>query len=96
MGQRNWYLLTYDVREAGRLRLTCRVVNNYGIRVQYSVYRCRLLDMELERLRWELARIMTPEDDLMIVRLCPGCVRRIQTKGQKFGWPDHSPAYRII
>lgn len=84
---KNWYLLTYDVRDDKRLRCTARKLEGYGERLQQSVFRCRLTTRGLERLRWELSQILAAEDDLLVVRLCPSCVRSISNRRNSHGWP---------
>ncbi len=59
---KRWHLVTYDVRDECRLRRTAKVLEGYGERLQYSVFRCSLSARQLERLRWELGREMTDED----------------------------------
>ena len=54
MAQKLWYLIAYDVREPTRLREVAKHIEGYGERLQFSVFRCRLTERELERLRWEL------------------------------------------
>lgn len=58
MADRRRYLVTYDIRNAGRLRRVHDVVLDYGDRLQYSVYLCDLTKVELVRLRRELSEEM--------------------------------------
>jgi len=67
--QKNWYLISYDIRDPKRLSQTARHLEGYGARVQYSLFRCRLTVRQLERLQWELTPILAPEDDLLIIGL---------------------------
>jgi CRISPR-associated protein Cas2 len=77
----------YDIRDPQRLRRVSTLLKGYGERVQYSVFRCRLSDMQKERMLWELARLMWPEDSLVVVPLCRGCYGRIEIKGSA-EWTD--------
>lgn len=95
MSVRRWHLVTYDVREPTRLRLVARRLEGYGERIQYSVFRCRLASIEMERLRWELSRIMEPEDALLVVPLCERCTAGIHTQGGP-AWPREQPTYVIV
>src|SRR3954470_18094738 len=70
---RKWHLVTYDIRDDTRLRRVARLLEGYGERLQYSVFRCRLGAVELQRLRWELSRVTESEDDLMLVPICDRC-----------------------
>lgn len=95
-GPQHWHLLTYDVREPRRLRRVAKVLEGYGQRLQYSVFRCLLSARQLERLRWELGRELADEDSLLVVPLCGGCAARLHTRGAAFSWPDDPPAVAIL
>ncbi len=64
----NHVLVTYDVNTqdaAGRRRLrkVAKACEGRGQRVQFSVFECTVNDMELDRLRDRLVRIIDPEGD---------------------------------
>jgi CRISPR-associated protein Cas2 len=96
MSDRQWYLVSYDVRDPARLRRVARHLLGYGERVQYSVFRCRLSKRGQARLLWELARIITSDDALLVVALCGHCVSDMVVRGNKGGWPDESPTFRVL
>ncbi|UFP95951.1 CRISPR-associated endonuclease Cas2 [Gloeobacter morelensis] len=90
--RKNWWLISYDIRSPARWRKAYKLLKGNGERLQYSVFRCRLNTRELERLRWELARILTEEDDLLIIGLCNRCVERIVARNRAEAWPiDEDP-----
>lgn len=93
---KHWHLLTYDVRDDRRLRQTAKLLEGYGQRLQYSVFRCCLSQQQLERLRWELARVMTSEDSLLIVPLCDACCDRLKAHGPAYQWPPDPPLFSIV
>ncbi|KAF1083925.1 CRISPR-associated endoribonuclease Cas2 [Sporotomaculum syntrophicum] len=96
MGQNKlWHLVAYDIRDPNRLRRVAKHLKGYGERIQFSVFRCRLSNREVERLRWELSKYMTSEDDLIIIGLCSSCVSRLR-KSTGDGWPDEPPSFEII
>ena len=80
MGQKKWYLIAYDIRDQVRLRKVSKCLKGYGERIQFSIFRCRLSDREIERLRWELKKILASNDDLLIVGLCASCVNGLNNK----------------
>lgn len=94
--RQHWHLLAYDVRDDGRLRKTAKILEGYGQRLQYSVFRCKLSDKQLERLRWELSRVMAAEDSLLIVPLCDSCSERLRAHGPAYEWPKEPPGWVII
>ena len=72
-----WWLIGYDVRDPDRLRKCAKHMEGYGVRVQYSVFRCWMTRGEVERLRWELTELLKAEDDVMLIPLCSHCVSGI-------------------
>jgi CRISPR-associated protein Cas2 len=76
------YVLAYDVSDPGRLRKVHKTMTAWGKPLQQSVFRVRSTVRELERLRFELTRILDADDRLMVVRLCPGCAARVSVRGK--------------
>jgi CRISPR-associated protein Cas2 len=92
---RDDYLISYDVNTedaAGqkRLRRASKACVNFGQRVQYSVFECRLNEKELEKLRSKLLKIIDPEkDSIRIYRLPGGRDRCVETYGvDRYEDPD--------
>lgn len=96
MGQKKlWYLVAYDIRDPNRLRRVSKHLKGYGERIQLSFFRCRLSNREVERLRWELLKYLTSDDDLIVIGLCSSCVSRLrQSEGND--WPEDPPSFEII
>ncbi len=93
---KNPYLICYDIRDAKRWRKAYKLLEGYGDRLQYSIFRCALTLRDREKLRWELEKILTKEDSLLMVGLCHRCVERILTCNRPEAWPPPSPGYRIF
>jgi len=96
MAKRLWYLVAYDVREPKRLRDVAKHLEGYGERLQYSVFRCRLTERELERLRWELTRKMAEEDDLLVVGLCARCGARVSQRQGDDRWKEPAETFKVV
>jgi CRISPR-associated protein Cas2 len=94
-----WHLVCYDVCDPKRLRKCAKLMEGYGERIQYSVFRCWMTRREVEKLRWELTERLTAEDDVIVIPLCGSCVSRIAslhaaTKPPK--WPGEPPRHLIV
>jgi CRISPR-associated protein Cas2 len=93
-----WWLVCYDVHDPERLRKAAKHLEGYGERMQYSVFRCWLTRLELERLRWELTELLAAADDVLFIPLCSSCVAGIattHTATNGVSWPE-SPARHQI
>lgn len=94
---RHWYLFLYDVTDPKRLRRVHRVMTSWGAAVQLSVFRVRGTAREIERLRFELSKVMTEEDRLVVVRLCGQCVGRVTVRGRQLSaMEDEPPPFRML
>jgi CRISPR-associated protein Cas2 len=96
MPDKKWYLITYDIRDSKRLHKVASLMKGYGSRLQYSVFRCRLGEREVEKLRWEMAKLMELEDDLLIIGLCGNCIGRLRNRYGETAWPEEIPGFEII
>jgi CRISPR-associated protein Cas2 len=98
MADRHWHLITYDVRDPKRLRRVAKVLEGYGTRVQYSVFRCRVDRLALEKLRWELAKILDSADDLLVIPLCEACAGKIpiHSTGDQSSWAEPPAGFRVV
>ena len=80
-------LVAYDVNTETkegkrRLRKVATVCKDFGQRVQYSVFECRVNEAQLEGLRHRLLRVMDEdEDSLRIYRLYPPREKNIESYG---------------
>jgi CRISPR-associated protein Cas2 len=95
-GARDWYLVAYDIRNEVRLRRVARVMEGYGARLQYSVFRCRLSERSIEQLRWKLSQVLKPEDGLLIAGLCRACIQRLRTRDSRGEWPEDPPGWVVV
>jgi len=96
MGKKIWYVISYDVRESKRLRKVARHLESYGERMQYSVFRCRLTERDIERLRWELTSMMEKADNLLVIGLCSSCGARIAARHGAESWAEQPPSFEIV
>jgi CRISPR-associated protein Cas2 len=91
-------LISYDIRDPKRLRKVASKLEGCGERLQYSVFRCRLDRIALEKLCWELTEIMESEDDLLVMPICRSCAQRVPTHstGDQAAWVEAPPTFRIV
>ncbi len=83
---RNFYLICYDIRDPKRWRKAYKLLQGYGERLQYSIFRCLLTVRDREKIRWELEKILTKEDSLLIAGLCDRCVQRVMASNRSESW----------
>jgi CRISPR-associated protein Cas2 len=94
--QQNLYLICYDIRDQKRWRKAYTLLQGYGERIQYSIFRCCLSQRNREKLRWELEKVLTKEDDLLLIRLSHQCVSRIPSYNRPNTWLFPEEQFRIV
>lgn len=76
------YLVAYDIADSTRLRKTATICEDYGFRIEYSVFECRLSAERLEKLKRELEAIIAPKEDAIIIYpVCSECEKKAQRLG---------------
>jgi CRISPR-associated protein Cas2 len=76
------YVVVYDISDVRRLRRVAEHCENFGVRVQYSLFECRLPPAEFERFWKELQELIEPRSDRLVVyQLCEHCVGNVRSAG---------------
>ena len=82
-------LIAYDISEPRRLRRVCKTMEEYGERLQYSVFICDLSRTELVHARAEVEQHMNlGEDSVVIVDLGEPKSAKFTFIGQRRPLPD--------
>lgn len=67
-------VVAYDVPDDRRRNRLAKELENWGARVQASVFECDLDEARTAALIDRLRQIAKDEDDLRVYRLCQGCL----------------------
>ena len=95
-GQRQWYLVCYDVRSPKRWRRVYRCMQDFGEPVQLSVFRCRLTKRLFEEMWKRLESVMAEEDGLLIMPVPEYSLEGMVLKSPRTPWPKKPPSFVII
>jgi CRISPR-associated protein Cas2 len=96
MEAKHWYVIGYDITEPKRWRKVYKLINGYGRRLQYSLFRCRLTVRQMEQLRWEMEKLLTDEDRLLILNVCENCERKTAAINRPEAWDEPPAAFTIL
>lgn len=79
----NFYIISYDIVDTKRRNLVSKCLENYGTRVQYSVFECLIDNQRFSLLHSELDKIIKKdEDSIRFYTLCSMCEKKISIIGQ--------------
>ena len=75
-------LVAYDIADPKRLHQVAKVCEDWGLRVQYSVFECRLEADSFARFWEELSAVIHPKlDRIVAYKICTKCAREIHSAG---------------
>ena len=90
-----FYVICFDVHDDKRLRLISNEMENFGARVQRSVFECHLEVTQLQELQQRLSYLMEPsEDQVRYYHLCGKDKQQIVIDGA--GRLSTDPDYTIL
>ena len=76
------HLVAYDIRTPKRLRHVAKVCEDFGIRVEYSVFECDLSEDHFQTFWASLQNIIDPDEDCILAyKICGSCVTKIESMG---------------
>jgi len=76
-------LVSYDIPADRRRVKVAKTLEDFGERVQYSVFECDLEEEYLERLQARLAKIVQEEEDsIRYYRFCARCKGAVEVLGR--------------
>lgn len=93
---KNCYIVCYDIRCPKRWRKAYKLIEGYGEKVQYSIFRCWLNQRIREKLRWELEKILAQEDSILFIRLSNRCLEDIPKYNRPGIWENIDKPYLIV
>jgi len=75
--------VAYDIPDNRRRTKLAEHLENFGRRVQLSVFECLLEEKQVERMQAGIVRLIEEEQDTVrIYRLCAACEERVEILGQ--------------
>lgn len=76
------YIIAYDICDPKRLSRVAKVMENYGCRVQKSIFEVALTTFSLKKLKNQLKQEMDlKQDGVKIFLLCPKCSQKVNIIG---------------
>ena len=78
-----YFVISYDISNDRRRNKLARLLEDYGSRVQYSVFDCMLDERKLQHLRHRIDQIIDPDtDSVRFYRMCARCEGAIEIVGR--------------
>lgn len=84
--KKRFYLVCYDITDSKRWKKFYKILNGYGQRLQYSVFKCLLTEKQYSELKWKMVRTLEKEDRLLIVPIHPEDMEKIFVLNMEEDW----------
>lgn len=82
MAKKMFVVVSYDIVDDKRRNKVAKTLENFGARVQYSVFECELDAAALKRLGDRLGRLIAKEEDsVRFYFLCESCLPKAKVMG---------------
>jgi len=82
-GDKNMLMIVaYDIADRKRLSKVAKLCEDYGVRVQYSIFECQLQKQQFGYFWGELSELIDPDEDrITAYRVCAKCAGQIRDAG---------------
>lgn len=85
------YVVSYDIVKDRTRNKIAKELSNYGKRVQYSVFECKISDHQMNELYFKLTKLIQGEEgSIRIYHLCANCLKRLAIIGAEDEKEDSS------
>ena len=79
-----YWIVAYDISDDERRADVAKILEGYGLRIQYSVFEGYVDEKDVVQMQDDLAAAIDPEEDKIIYfPLCEFCRKNIQRMGQQ-------------
>ena len=78
------YMISYDIESDRTRRKLAKLLEGYGVRIQYSVFECNLTDKRFQKLYKEIFQLTSGKSDgsVRFYSICKNCEDKIVTIGK--------------
>ncbi len=77
-----YIVVSYDISDDGKRGRVARLLEDYGQRVQYSVFECRLEDRTLDEMLGKLKPFGEGSDSIRVYQICENCLKKVVCLGR--------------
>jgi CRISPR-associated protein Cas2 len=90
------WLIIYDIKNEKRLNKVAKIINEYGERVQKSVFECEANDKVIERIRTRVNKVIEQEDYIVYFEICESDWQKRMKYGPKVNIDVEEKSFYIV
>lgn len=89
------FVVAYDIPDDGTRTQVAAELENFGYRVQYSVFECDLDQARSSELMARLRKLVCAQDSIRIYRICQACAGQVNLLGRGRPVADDPDFYQV-
>jgi CRISPR-associated protein Cas2 len=89
-----YVVISYDISDDRKRVKVANLLADYGKRVQYSVFECRLDAKTLEKLIDQLEPFVEGNDSIRVYQICESCLKKAVLLGR--GELTEEPKFHLV
>ena len=91
------FIIVYDIPDDKRRTKLAKLLDDFGDRVQWSVFEVQARGDDLDVLKKRTQRIVDPEEDrVRVYPLCRNCIEKVVDWGRPGGLPFDEPDVIVV
>ena len=87
-------VISYDISDDRKRSKVANILKDYGKRVQYSVFECRLDEKTLNKLLGKLKPFAKGNDSIRVYQICEACLKKVILMGR--GEITEEPRFLVV
>jgi CRISPR-associated protein Cas2 len=89
------FVVAYDIPDDGTRTQVAAELENWGYRVQYSVFECDLDQARSRKMMVRLSKLVCAQDSIRVYRICQACAGQVTLLGRGRPIADDPDFYQI-
>jgi CRISPR-associated protein Cas2 len=91
---KQFVVVAYDIVDDRRRQKISKILVQYGIRCNKSVFECLLTESKIQKMKGQILKTADKDEDIILYYfLCKPCVMKSESLGRR---PDFQPAFVIV
>lgn len=91
-----YWLISYDISDSKKLRKVSKILEKYGVRVQYSFFEVYCSDSEIEKIKKDIESIVGNNENIIFQSFCIKDWKKVKKYGINVSTVTQSKEYIVL
>jgi len=84
---KQFVVVAYDIADDRRRQKTAKILIQYGLRCNESVFECLLSESKIQNMKAQIEKVIDAQEDIVLFYfLCKPCVMKRENLGRRLGF----------